>query len=82
MKCSTMISQPVLELTGVQCLTIPPGQLHPQRNDGECTVEGEKYTKYYSTHRVSLGSAPPFPPLLEKGKGKVGPPPPTKRRKQ
>ena len=25
---STMTSQPVLELIGVQCLTIPPGQLH------------------------------------------------------
>ena len=28
LKCSVILVQPVLELTGVRCLTIPPGWLH------------------------------------------------------
>ena len=30
MKRSTITAQPVLELIGVQCLTVPPGQLQNQ----------------------------------------------------
>ena len=36
-----MTSQPVLELTGVQCFTIPPGQLQPISyvSEGLCQVD-------------------------------------------
>ena len=38
LKRSTIMVQPVLELTGVRCPTIPPGQLH-QRRGGEVGKE-------------------------------------------
>ena len=35
LKRSTITTQPVLELTGVRCLTIPPGQLQYTRGSAE-----------------------------------------------
>ena len=53
-ECSTMISQLVLELTGVRCLTIPPGQLHPPCSPTPRTASALTHT---------CTPTPPMPPV-------------------